>query len=72
MNKKLYKSATDKKIGGVLGGLAEYMNIDSTVLRLLYVVLSVVSAGFPGILVYIAAMIILPEKPEDPMNNFDN
>ena len=62
MEKKLYKSNTDKKICGVCGGLAEYLGIDSTVIRLI-LVLAVLFAG-TGILAYIIAALIMPSKPE--------
>lgn len=57
--KKLKKSATDRKICGVCGGLAEYLNVDSTIIRLL-VVLLICGAG-SGLLAYIVAAIIMPE-----------
>lgn len=60
--KKLYKSKTDKKICGVCGGLAEYLEIDSTVIRLILVLL-VLFAG-TGILAYIIAALVMPSKPE--------
>ncbi len=60
--KKLYKSQTDKKLCGVCGGLGEYLNIDSTWIRLAWVLL-VCFAG-TGILAYILAALILPENPE--------
>jgi phage shock protein C len=47
-------------IAGVCGGLAEYIGMDPTVVRLLYVLISIFSAAFPGIIVYIIAMIIVP------------
>lgn len=58
--RKLYRSRSNSMIAGVCGGLAEYLGLDPTVVRLLYVLLSIFSAGFPGILVYIIAMIIIP------------
>ncbi|NLU36215.1 MAG: PspC domain-containing protein [Clostridiales bacterium] len=60
--KKLYLSDTDKKICGVCGGIAEYFDIDSTLVRLAWVVLSLMSVG-GGIIVYIAAALIVPKKP---------
>ena len=60
--KKLYKSNTDKKICGVCGGLAEYLEIDSTIIRLILVLL-VLFAG-TGILAYIIAALVMPSKPE--------
>ena len=57
----LTKSSSDRMIAGVCGGLAEYFDIDPTLVRVGYVLLSVVSAGFPGILVYIILAIIMPD-----------
>ena len=59
--KKLYKSSTDKKLAGVCGGLAEYFNIDSTLVRLGWVVFSLL--GGSGLLAYIIAAIIMPDCP---------
>lgn len=59
--KKLYRSSTDKKIAGVCGGLAEYFDMDPTLMRILWVVF--VLAGGSGILAYIIAWIIMPERP---------
>ena len=50
---------------GVLGGLAEYLNVDATLIRILYAALSVFSAGFPGIVLYIICAIVIPEAPFD-------
>ena len=63
MEKKLYRSRTDKKICGVCGGLAKYFNIDPTIVRLA-LVLCVLFAGF-GILAYIIAALVMPEEPEN-------
>ena len=59
--KKLYKSSTDKKLAGVCGGIAEYFNIDSTLVRLGWVVFSLL--GGSGLLAYIIAAIIMPGRP---------
>ena len=59
--KKLYKSSTDKKLAGVCGGLAEYFNIDSTLVRLGWVVFGLL--GGSGLLAYIIAAIIMPARP---------
>ena len=61
--KRLYLSQTDKKIAGVCGGLAEYMNVDSTVVRLIAVVGGLVTGIFPFLLAYIIAWMIVPVKP---------
>ncbi len=62
MNKKLYRSETDKKICGVCGGLGEYFGIDPTIIRLVWVI-AAICAGF-GLLAYILAAIVIPVKPE--------
>jgi len=58
--KRLYRSETDRKIGGVCGGLAEYFNIDPTIVRLLFVFISLFW-GF-GIIVYLVMWIVVPKK----------
>ena len=59
-NKKLYKSETNKKIAGVCGGIGEYFDIDSTVVRLLWILFC--ALGGSGILAYIIAAIIMPNE----------
>lgn len=59
--KKLYRSSTNCMIAGVCGGIAEYAGWDPTVVRMIYVVVSIFSAAFPGILVYIIACLIIPK-----------
>jgi phage shock protein C len=61
-SKKLYRS-DDRILGGVLAGFAEYIYADKTVVRLVYAILSILSAGFPGLLIYIIAWIVVPPKP---------
>ncbi len=68
MEKKLYKSSTDKKLCGVLGGLAKYLNIDSTILRIIYVLLSLFVLGCP-IIIYIVLALVMPQEPENTDNN---
>lgn len=65
MKKKLYRSKNDKMLCGVLGGLAEYLDVDATLIRILYAALSVFSAGFPGVVLYIICAIVIPEAPFD-------
>lgn len=60
--KKLKRSRKSRMIAGVCGGLAEYFEMDPTMVRILYVLVSVLSAAFPGILVYIVLWIIMPEE----------
>jgi phage shock protein C len=57
--KKLTRS-NDKMIAGVLAGIANYFDMDPTVVRILYVVLSIASVGFPGIIVYLIMWAIMP------------
>lgn len=61
--KKLYRSKTDKKLLGVLGGFAKYFNVDATVLRIIYVLLSIFVLGCP-IIIYLIAALIIPEEPD--------
>ncbi len=58
--KKIYRSRSNSMISGVCGGFAEFMGLDPTVVRLLYVLLSLCTAAFPGLLIYIIAMFIIP------------
>lgn len=60
MEKRLYKSGTDKIVCGVCGGIAEYLGIDPTLVRLGWAAASIL--GGIGILPYIAAAIIIPER----------
>jgi phage shock protein C len=58
----LYRSKTNKVIAGVCAGIADSLGWDATLVRILYVVVSIFSAAFPGILVYIILWIVMPEK----------
>jgi len=58
--KRLFRSTTDKKIGGVCGGLAEYTNSDPAIWRLLF--LTLIFAPFPMIFMYGVAWAVLPKK----------
>jgi len=62
-NKKLYRSSKDRYIAGVCGGIAEYFNVDPTLVRLAVGLLSLASVG-TGIVAYIIAAIIIPEKSQ--------
>ena len=59
MEKKLRRSR-NSMIAGVCAGIAEYFNLDPTLIRVGYVILSVLSAGFPGLLVYIILILVMP------------
>ena len=58
--RRLVRSSRHKMIAGVCGGIAEYLGMDVTVVRVLYVLVSIVSAAFPGILAYIVLMFVMP------------
>ncbi|MGM0182106.1 PspC domain-containing protein [Enterococcus sp. AZ102] len=60
MKKRLTKSSDNRVVSGVLGGIAEYFGFDPTIVRVIYIVLSLMSTGFPGILLYIGLAIIMP------------
>jgi phage shock protein PspC (stress-responsive transcriptional regulator) len=59
--RRLYRSQTNKVIAGVCGGLAEYLNVDTTIVRLVWVLLTLL--GGSGIILYILAFFIVPERP---------
>lgn len=59
----LYRSRRYSILGGVCGGIAEWLGWSPTWVRLLYVLVSVLSAGFPGAIVYIILWIVMPKAP---------
>ena len=61
--KKMYRSS-NRIIAGVCGGIAEYLDIDPTVIRVVYAVLSVFSVGFPGLLLYLILLVLIPNEGE--------
>ena len=62
--KKLYKSEDDRKLDGVCAGLAEYFDVDPTLVRAGYAFSTVVTGFFPGIIAYVVLAIIMPKKSE--------
>jgi phage shock protein PspC (stress-responsive transcriptional regulator) len=62
MEKKLYRSKTEKKIAGVCGGLAKFLNIDVTIVRLIWAI--VVVCGGAGLLAYLICALVIPEEPD--------
>ena len=62
MNKRLYKSDRDKIVDGVCGGIAEYFDMDPTLVRLGWVIFC--AMGGSGILAYIVAALIIPRRPQ--------
>ncbi len=63
MKKKMYKSNSDQKLDGVCAGIAEYFDVDPTVIRLAWVIFSL--CGGSGVLAYIICAIVMPRKPTD-------
>lgn len=60
MNKKLYRSEDNKMVAGVCGGIGEYFNVDPTLIRLAWAILSIPTAFFGGLVLYVIAAIIIP------------
>jgi phage shock protein C len=61
--KKLYRSNTDKVFAGICGGLGEYYDVDAVILRLIWLLVVIFTGIFPGVLVYLIAIFIIPKKP---------
>jgi phage shock protein C len=61
--RRLTRSSRHKMIAGVCGGIAEYFDLDPTVVRVAYVLVSIVSVAFPGILAYVILMFVMPPPP---------
>ena len=62
MNKKLYRNIQNKMIAGVCAGVGEYLNIDATIIRLIWALIGLTGTG---IVAYLVAALIIPEKPAD-------
>jgi len=60
--KRLKRSNKERMIAGVCGGIAEYFNMDPTMVRLIYVAVSIFSVAFPGILVYLILWAVMPRS----------
>ena len=75
---ELRRSRTDRKIGGVLGGFAKHFDIDPTLLRVGFLLTSLLSAAFPGVLVYLVLWLIIPaessadELTDDEFYDYDD
>ena len=59
----LRRSRSDRMIAGVCAGLAHHFGLDVSLMRVLYVLVSILSVGFPGTLVYIVLWIVIPQEP---------
>ena len=63
MDKKLYRVMAGKKVSGVCMGLAQYLNVDVTIIRLIWVIATLFTSVFPGVILYILCVIIIPVQP---------
>jgi len=70
--RKLYRSYTDKKIAGICGGLGEMLSFDSTLIRLIFVFITVLTGLLPVLIAYVVGWIIIPYKYNDVVENIDN
>ncbi|MCM2316529.1 MAG: PspC domain-containing protein [Thermoanaerobaculia bacterium] len=61
----LQRSRKNRQLAGVCGGLAEFLGWDATATRVAFVLVSILSAAFPGIIVYILLWILMPQAPEE-------
>jgi phage shock protein C len=62
--KQLFRSKTNRVIAGICGGIGDMVNIDPVIIRLLAVFLCVITGLIPGVITYIVAIFIVPEKPD--------
>ena len=67
MAKRIYRLRNDRKIAGVCSGIAEYLDIDPTIVRMIW--LAAVLLGGCGVVAYIIAMIVIPQQPIDYIDN---
>lgn len=62
--KKLIRSRYDRKIAGVCAGMGHYLDLDVTLVRLVWALVTIMAGVFPGVIVYVLAWIVVPEEPE--------
>jgi phage shock protein C len=65
--KRLHRSRTEKMIGGVCGGLAEYFNVDPTIVRVVWVALAILPIPGSAILAYLILWVVVPQDPPAPL-----
>lgn len=70
MAEKKLKRSSNKILAGICGGIAEYFELDPTLVRVIYVALSIFTTGFPGLLLYIIMMLLMP--PTDKNDKFED
>ncbi len=64
-SRPLRRSTENRVIAGVIGGIAEHFAMDATLLRAVYTLVSIISAAFPGILVYLVLWLVIPERGKE-------
>lgn len=64
MEQKKLTRSNNKIVAGVCGGLAEYFGVDPTLIRVIYAVLSFFSAAFPGLILYIILLVLMPQSED--------
>ena len=62
MEKRLYRSRTDRKLAGVCGGIAAYLNMDPSIIRLIWVLISLAAGS--GLIAYLICALVIPESPD--------
>ncbi|WP_243290325.1 PspC domain-containing protein [Bacillus sp. FJAT-47783] len=62
--KRLYRKNKGRKLGGVLGGIAQYFQIDPTLVRLIFIILFIVTSFIPFAMIYVVAYVIMPEEED--------
>lgn len=69
--KKLYRSTSNRMIAGVCAGIADYVNVDTNVVRLLYIFGLMITGVFPLVILYVIAMFMIPEKGNETSTVID-
>jgi phage shock protein PspC (stress-responsive transcriptional regulator) len=69
LSRRLYRSRTERIVAGVAGGMAQYLGVDPTLVRLLWV-LALLPGGVPGLLLYLLCWLIIPREPGNPSRRF--
>jgi phage shock protein C len=66
--RRLYRARNDKMIAGVLGGLGDYFNIDASIIRIIYALLTLFTFIVPGLIFYLLLIVIIPAEPKATTN----
>lgn len=66
MHRRLTKSASDRVIAGVLGGLAQYWHFKPNVIRVVYLIFTALTSFVPGIVIYLMLAVLMPDDPHKP------